>query len=369
MNEEFLLKPFGDTRAGKYVGGLLTPLKGLFYNNGSPFRFGGIKSLLEAEVTLLDISFYQSTADFIKMISASVEGVVIRAGQNLWTDPKAEEFMSNAELANMSIGSYWYYDSRADPKQQAKKWKEVLGNHKTPLYCWADYEETYDGTYHGWRAFYDFLEACKTEMPDRKFGIYTGYYYWVDHSPNPITQAANLNYFAQYPLWLAWYTTDLSLVKIPKPWTKLIFWQYTSSGNGITYGVGSKEVDKNKFNGSLEEFNNMFGLENGGTPTMPEITYEGMAKVNNIIVRNAPAGADTGARLVAGQAIQGTGALITATLNGITYNWMNIINPSGWVADALLDYNSVDQPAGLPSTLYIATKEDMSDKVKYVKEA
>lgn len=348
MDEEFLLKPFGDARAGKYVGGLFTPAKGLIYRNGSAFGFGGIRTLIDAEVTLLDISFYQDTADFVKMISASVEGVIIRAGQNLWADSRAEIFMSNAESAKMPIGSYWYYDSRADPKEQAKKWKSVLGNHKTPLYCWADYEETYDGDYHGWRYFYDFLEACRTEMPDRKFGIYTGYYYWIDHSPNPITQSANLNYFAQYPLWLAWYTTDMSIVKIPKPWTKLLFWQYTSSGNGTTYGVGSREVDKNKFNGNIEEFYKQFGIENGGTQPMPEITYEGTVKSTitlGAIVRDAPAGNAIGTKLAAGTAIQGTGSLVAATLNGVNYNWMNIISPvNGWVADSLLDYHLADQP-------------------------
>ncbi len=234
-----------------------------------PSVFGRIRDFLQrsekvkirrgvatAEILMLDISFYQSIADFDTMLKNGVQGVIIRAGQNKWIDTKSETFMSAAEDAGMPAGSYWFYDSRVAPKIQAETWKQVLGKHKTPLYCWADYEENYGGSFSGWKNFYNFLEACKSLMPDRKFGIYTGYYYWLEHSP--IT-AASLNYFGQYPLWLAWYTADLSYVKIPKPWTKITIWQKMSSGDGAKYGVGSREVDIDSFLGTHEDFECIFG--------------------------------------------------------------------------------------------------------------
>lgn len=227
------------------------------------------EGLVGSDIVVLDISFYQLTADFQKMLDNGVKGVIIRAGQNKWEDSKAKEFMSNAKMVGMPIGSYWFYDSRVEPSIQAEKWKEVLGDAETALYCWADYEENYGGTYKGWKSFYDFLEACKREMPNRKFGIYTGYYYWLEHSP---LTTASLNYFGQYPLWEAWYTDDPSTVKIPKPWTKMLFWQKSSSGDGAHYGVGSKEVDVNLFMGTREEFENLSGTiieepDNGETMT------------------------------------------------------------------------------------------------------
>jgi len=323
--------------AGSYKPSIVGKVKGLLSGYE---KLDNITLLTTDEVLLLDISFYQVFANFQTMLSNKVRGTIIRAGQNTWKDDKAEEYMTDAEKEGMPIGSYWFYDSRSTPQSQAKLWKEVLGNHKTKLMCWADYEETYGGPYGGWRKLYDFLEECKRIMPDRKFGIYTGYYYWLEHSPLLASEQA---YFADYDLWLAFYTNDFSLVKIPKPWTKMVFWQYTSSGDGTRLGVGSKEVDKNRFIGTHEEFKTMFKLE--GEEPVPDITFEGSVKpgVIGLVVRNSPAGTDTGQRLVENAPIQGVGTLVTATLNGTSYDWMNIVSPVvGWVADKFLDYHPVN---------------------------
>jgi len=337
---EITTKMLRDAKAGNYQPSFLGYIKSLL--------FGGVKlgevCFLPNEVQLLDISFYQRTASFPTMLSNGIKGVIIRAGQNTWKDTSAEKFMTDAEASEMPVGSYWFYDSRATPLAQAKLWKEVLGNHKTQLWCWADYEEKYGGTYSGWRHFYDFLEACKAEMPDRKFGIYTGYYYWIEHSPNPITQANSLNYFKQYPLWEAWYVSDISFVRIPKPWDKLTLWQQSSNGDGTKYGVGSLSVDMNQFVGTLQEYNSLFNLDNTGG-TMPGVNWVGKVKSTvtaGAIVRETPNGADTGQRLSADTPIEGTGELVIAG----SYTWMNLVKPAqGWVAVHLLDYSAVSEPA------------------------
>lgn len=258
-------KSLNDAKAGYYKPSLLDYLKGLFQSYTRQEQ-----NLIGTNVTLLDISFYQLTANFNTMKTNGVDGVIIRAGQNKWVDTQAGIFMSDAARAGMPIGSYWFYDSRVSPQEQADKWASVLKDTPTQLYCWADYEENYGGKYAGWSKLYDFLEACKQKMPNRKFGIYTGYYYWVGHSPS---NTASLNYFAQYPLWLAWYTPSMNSVKIPKPWTKMTMWQYTASGDGTKFGVGSKEVDMDLFTGTKQEFNKFFGLEDEPPcepPTEPE---------------------------------------------------------------------------------------------------
>lgn len=332
-------KMLRDAKAGNYEPSFYGRMRSILFTDERV----AIESLVGLDVDLVDISFYQRFAQFSTMESKGVRGAIIRAGQNLWADPKAETFMTDAEAEGMPIGSYWYFDSRVSPQEQAKLWKEVLDYHDTPLRCWADYEERYGGQYGGWRNFYDFLEACKREMPDRKFGIYTGYFYWVEHSPNPVTQRASLDYFGQYPLWLAWYAPDISYVRIPQPWSEMTFWQYTDKGDGVSYGVGSLGLDMNKFIGTLEEFRVMFNLEEEGEVEMPDITFEGTVKPGlTVIVRDAPAGNATPQRLYGGNPIKGTGTLVTASLNGVSYRWMNVINPvTGWVADHLLDYQPV----------------------------
>ncbi len=223
--------------------------------------------LVNSEIPMLDISFYQGLVNFDKMKASDAKGIIIRAGQNSWKDTKANEFMASATRIGLPFGSYWFYDSRKDPKEQAKLWKEVLGSFDTKLYCWADYEENYGGTYSGWKNLYNFLEECKRIMPDRKFGIYTGYYYWLAHSP---LLSGQLNYFAQYPLWLAWYTDNPDIVRIPKPWTKVTIWQKTAKADGTYYGTESLSVDYDSFIGTMDEFNSTFGT-NGTTPTVPPV--------------------------------------------------------------------------------------------------
>lgn len=332
----------GEAKAGNYRPSLLTKIYGSFYPKTIP-DFG---EMTLAEILVLDISFYQVFANFEQMLDNGVSGTIIRAGQNLWEDSKAKTFMNAAKAANMPFGSYWFFDSRADPRKQAELWSKILEGYDTKLWIWADYEENYGGQWKGWDGFYQFLEACKEFMPNRKLGIYTGYYYWIDHSPNPITQAANLNYFKQYPLWLAWYVNDPSIVRIPKPWTMedWIFWQRSASGDGTKYGVGSREVDMNKFMGT--DFYHTFGLgDNGGTNPMPEVNWRGTVISGPAIVRSSAGGVDTNLRLPAGTAVEATGSLVPAGV----YQWRNIVTPvQGWVADHLLDGDPVS-PTPVPT--------------------
>src|SRR5690349_18695554 len=321
----------GTANAGSYKSTVLGKIKAFIYND----KTLTFEEIIQQEVILTDISFYQRYANFEAMKNAGVSGAIFRAGQNTWEDSCVQRYMDDAEDNKMPFGTYWFYDSRVSPQSQAKKWKEVLGNHKTQLMCWSDYEENYGGQYRGWKYLYDFLEACKQEMPDRKFGIYTGYYYWLNNSP---IMGASLDYFAQYPLWLAWYTMDSTQVKVPRPWSKLTIWQNTAKGDGTKLGVGSLNIDMDVFNGTKEEFKDFFGItDNGGK--MPDITYIGTIKAGfTVVVRETAAGADTLQRLHGGDSVQGIGGLVTANLNGISYSWLNITSPViGWIATSSVD--------------------------------
>src|SRR5690606_39719293 len=79
-----------------------------------------------------DVSFWQDDPttppgiNFTKMKTLT-HGVIIRAGQNLWEDNEFKISWANAKKAGLARGSYWFYDSRANPKRQAEKWVEVMG--------------------------------------------------------------------------------------------------------------------------------------------------------------------------------------------------------------------------------------------------
>jgi len=157
-----------------------------------------------------DVSFYQydyfdntrqkiiKWIDFALMRSKS-PAVIIRAGQNTWQDIAFDVSWRAAKEAGLQRGSYWFYDSRANPKRQAEKYVEVLGNDAGELELWCDFEDNYGGPYGGMYNWYDFMERIRALMPNKQLGIYTGYYYWLENTKSIES------YFAQYPLWIAAY--------------------------------------------------------------------------------------------------------------------------------------------------------------------
>ena len=210
-----------------------------------------------------DVSFYQDDPqtpqgiDFRKM-AASAAYVIIRAGQNLWVDPDFKMNWREAKLANLPRGSYWFFDSRAEPKRQAELWVQQFGGDLGELPLFADFEEAYNGPFKGWRSWVTFLDRLKVLVGTKEIAIYTAYYYWRDNAPGAGTP--NLEYFHQYPLWIANYGVTQPL--IPRPWTsnEWLFWQYTEAGDGKLFGVESNGIDLNYFHGDLATFKARFNI-------------------------------------------------------------------------------------------------------------
>ncbi len=217
-------------------------------------------------ITFPDVSFWQddpTTAhaiDFDVMAKKTI-AVIVRTGQATWEDNEFKTSWQAAKQAGLLRSSYWFYDSRADPKRQAEKYIETLGGDLGELPLWADFEDNYGGSFGGWKNWYNFIERLRALAPDKKTGIYTGYYYWLENTKG--APKASLDYFGQYPLWVARYNATEPLV--PHPWTKWTLWQYTDNGNGAEYGVESKNIDLNYFNGDEDSFRTFFGV----TPAKP----------------------------------------------------------------------------------------------------
>ena len=226
-------------------------MAGLLYYPQAP-RLKLPQGIFWSDVDVADVSFWQGEIDFKKMSASGISGVIIRAGQAVWKDRKFDDNWKGAREAGLPRGSYWFYDSRARPKDQAELWCEALKRDPGELPFVVDYEENYGGRYAGWRNLYDFIEHLKARrVPAEKIWIYTGYWYWMAKGPKT---AAQLNYFKQYPLHIASYTTDPRRVRIPKPWTDAVMWQYGTPVEGVVRGVSSKEIDMNKFTGTESDF-------------------------------------------------------------------------------------------------------------------
>jgi lysozyme len=264
--------------------------------------------------------------NFQTMKAAGAHFVIVKAGQRYYADPDFVHNWREAKAAGIPRGSYWFYDSRANPKDQAQKYWNLLESDPGELFHALDWEENYNGTYRDWQYVYDFLYWFKdfSKLPYQYIPVYTGYYYWIEHAP---TNAQSLEWFKRHPLWLANYNPQAE-VKVPPPWSECIMWQYGTPAVGIKYGAESREIDMNLWNGDEQSFKLYFGL--GGItppPVEPGETMKGkVIKLTNIRLLNTQFSADMG-DLLAGDLVEwteeGTGPdglvwikLISATHNG-----------------------------------------------------
>lgn len=186
----------------------------------------------------------------MELASKSVCAMTFKIGQGTAEDEDFYNYMQEAKRWGLYRGGYWFYDNRISPKVQARKCAEIWKLSPGELPIWVDWERDYPtAAASSLDDIYNFIVTIQAELPNVKVGIYTGYYFWS----GKITGASpsTLNWFKQFPLWLAWYTHDLNLshlVKIPKPWTDWDIWQYTDRITKNVSGADSEEVDGNAFN-------------------------------------------------------------------------------------------------------------------------
>lgn len=219
------------------------------------------------KVLIVDISKWQDDphtvriVDFVQLKGNGVSGVIVKCGEANAIDRAFLSYVAAMEQAEIPYGVYWYYNNKYPPKKQAQLLINTLekNNIHPKLGIWLDLEDRNPGGYMGWRHWYDFLLEVKMKFPKEKIGIYTGHYYFTEFTIQAGISAASLGWFAQFPLWIASY----GRFPLPtKPWgDSWTLWQFTDVLDGIKFGVESKELDGNYFNGTMEEFQKFFGLE------------------------------------------------------------------------------------------------------------
>jgi lysozyme len=197
-----------------------------------------------------DVSTPQNV-NFQKALANGITFSYIKASQN-YADRDFLINWNNAKQAGMPRGAYHFLDWRTSELNQAKLFVGLLGNDPGELPPVVDFEMQ-DGAPEKavcqgklWN-FVQYVEQAIGKKPM----IYTGYFYWLEHTD------ANAGW-EKYKLWLAWYA-DETVIKVPPPWKKWTFWQYTCQGDGIKYGAESKSLDMNVFNGTVAELKAFIG--------------------------------------------------------------------------------------------------------------
>jgi GH25 family lysozyme M1 (1,4-beta-N-acetylmuramidase) len=246
-----------------------------------------------------DVSFYQDNdttpqkIDFVKMKAAGVQFVILRGGQNTWVDEDFKDYVAAVKTAGLAWGTYWFYDSRSHPADQATLWRNACGNN-VPKNIFIDLEESYGGAYGGEMNWKKFVSACQTKFPDSRITIYTANWWWNGQIVNDPT------YWAKFPLWVATYAEDPSGVVLPLPWRnkQAHIWQWTDRGVGSTYGVESSRIDLNYWNNTYN-FGDFWGGEPAPPPPPPSSsTAWKVGGTNNISSLNIRSGAGTSNAIV-----------------------------------------------------------------------
>jgi len=212
----------------------------------------------------LDVSRWQDNPytpqeiDFVKARENGTDFVFIRAGLDNTVDINFADAWRDAKKAGLLRGSYWYYDYRFNAWAQSQKYIGTLDGDYGELPLVVDLEKKRGTKYPNRMAYLvgikDFLEGLELHISD-------------NHSIMIYLNRGLINYLKPIPewllaydLWIAWYPNAWARLRNrqPKvsPWKRYTLWQHTDRADGHAYGMESRQVDENYFNGSWEELQN-----------------------------------------------------------------------------------------------------------------
>jgi len=211
--------------------------------------------------------------NFNKMKNYGMQFCIPKCGQYNFIDRDFIHNWNGAKNAGLGRGSYWFCDYRSTGKVQAQLyWGTLEQNGYNGELCFADYET---GSWTNWKELYNFIYEFQriSGVPDDKIGIYTGYYYCMEHSPNFVHEK---QWLSKYHLWLAYYTNSPRYVRVPNDVWKdeqVLIWQSGTPAIGHDCGVESREIDYDQFQGDINKFEKYFGTSIPNNKTEVKLNY------------------------------------------------------------------------------------------------
>ena len=209
-----------------------------------------------------DVSVWQDAnstpqqIDFKKMKANGAEFVFIRAGQHIWKDPDFDYNWKASKAAGLLRGAYWFldYTRGTPPLKQAEIFAGMLLADSGELPPVIDFERVAIAppTRDRW------LQMCQSFMGavDKALDVETMIYTNPDIIQNWIAPIPS--WMLSRDLWIANYGPTAPHFK---PWDTWTFWQWTDRGPGYDFGVESKQIDMDWFNGTLDDLYAFAGKE------------------------------------------------------------------------------------------------------------
>lgn len=331
----------------------------------------------------LDISKWDGVWDANKSKNAGMQFAYVKSSQAVFTDPLFSANWQKAKEAGILRGAFHFLDYTRPAKDQANYFADLLDKDRGELPPAIDFEQRRPDNNAAVARGYmrEFAEQLKARS--YKPIVYTGPAFWVEYGEKTA-------YWANYPLWIAHYTTAAGPT-VPDPWMRWLFWQFTVKGQGEIYGTQSQSVDVNRFDGTMDDLlalagrpTGVAGLQSavaaltvrtaaleqrlttletrtgsgGGTtpppvsppPTIPPSTPPpttqtwAVCRASGLNVRS---GAGTGYPIVGG-ITYGQRVKVLSKQNG----WAQIESPSGWCSERYLDYEQGSAGTGSTASTY-----------------
>jgi len=214
-----------------------------------------------SNVLILDTSRHNGFVDVAKAKSRGVKGIKVRVSVgDYYTDPRFRETRDNCYKYDMPVGGYHVVRPDIDPLSQLARLYESLDGDFMTMPFTFDCEVIGRMLWHNTVTMAVHLDRQDTFEPE----IYTAQWVTV-RQPLGAEKAA----ITSFPLHVANYTIR-ARPAMPEGWLNWVFWQYSADGNrlGAYYGVDSQDVDLNRFNGTLENYQDYIGVEPDPTPEM-----------------------------------------------------------------------------------------------------
>jgi lysozyme len=229
----------------------------------------------------IDVSSWQDNNSTTKKIDwnlAHANGAVfafIRCCNGFTADEDFEYNWAAAKEAGLLRGAYLFHDYRVSPSGQAKFFASRLKadpGELPPVLDVEKYWQPYPAR-TGWlAAIQTMISTLKNEGHAR-----------VTFYSNPDAILYSLSpipdYLSSLPLWIAHYGADQPSTKAVAPWGRWTFWQHTATGDGLAFGMESKGLDMDWFNGTEAELYAFAGktLPDSGNTTTELTTEEKVA--------------------------------------------------------------------------------------------
>lgn len=198
----------------------------------------------------IDVSKWQGNMDW-SVAKPLIDYAIIKASENVTEDSKYQQNVDGCEEQEIIYGVYHFCRPQYSWQSQAQFFSDrVVGL----LPAWVDIESTGGLTpYNLQQWLYNFVSAVE-DATGKEVGIYTRGAWWNSY-------VGRNTWAGDHPLWISrfnsYITGPWSDGKYrPYEWTDWVFWQWSADGNGegSKYGAESNSIDKDRFNGTSDDF-------------------------------------------------------------------------------------------------------------------